>query len=304
MVATQFIEQGYPITVVLKQLGLSRSSYYYKPRSSQAKRGRRASGYTMTLSGKTVSNDQVVEDIIDLLGHEFVDYGYRKVTCHLQQEVGYVINRKKVYRLMSEKGLLNSPRKPRSSTKNWVQALLPATQGCFSYLEFDIKYVWVNAERTNIMVLTAIDVESRWVLGQTMGKGISKHDVSELFEQIFAYYPLPKQVWVRNDNGSQMISEHVRSFFAENDVVQEFTKPATPEQNAHIESYHSIVERVICQRFEFESMPDAYATFERWIGFYNHKRIHSGIKYLSPAKHLVKHGYQPNLLPLIHIPKS
>ena len=304
MVATQFIEQGYPITMVLRHVELSRSSYYYKPRSTGAKRGRRSSDYTMTFSGKRVPNAQVVRDIIELLGHEFVDYGYRKVTCHLQQELQYHINRKKVYRLMVEDGLLNSPRKPLSGAKNWVKELLPVTQGCFSYLEFDIKYVWVNGERTNILVLTAIDVESRWVLGQTMGKGISKHDVSDLFERIFAYYPMPKQVWVRNDNGSQMISEHVRSFFAKNDIVQEFTKPATPEQNAHIESYHSIVERVICQRFEFESLTQAYDTFQRWLHFYNHKRIHSGIEYTSPAKYLTKFGYQPKLLPIIHITKS
>lgn len=247
MIATQFIEQGYPVTMVLKHVGLSRSSYYYKPRSTRAKRGRRASAYTMTFSGKRVPNNQVVRDIIELL---------------------------------------------------------PVTQGCFSYLEFDIKYVWVNGERTNILVLTAIDVESRWVLGQTMGKGISKHDISGLFEQIFTYYPMPKQVWVRNDNGSQMVSEHVRSFFAKNDVVQEFTKPATPEQNAHIESYHSIVERVICQRFEFESLTQAYDTFQRWLHFYNHKRIHSGIEYTSPAKYLTKFEYQPKLLPIIHITKS
>ena len=42
----------------------------------------------------------------DLLGREFVCYGYRKVCKYLQRS-GYIINRKKVFRLMKENNLLN-----------------------------------------------------------------------------------------------------------------------------------------------------------------------------------------------------
>ena len=82
-----------------------------------------------------------------------------------------------------------------------------------------------------------------------------------------------------------MQSTLVQQYFANitnKEVVQEFTRPATPEQNAHIESYHSILERVICSRYEFEDLPEAVDTFQRWITFYNYERIHSGVEYLSP----------------------
>ncbi len=72
--------------------------------------------------------------------------------------------------------------------------------------------------------------------------------------------------------------------------MQEFTRPATPEQNAHIESYHSIITSAVCNRFEFENLSHAQEVFIRWESFYNDERIHSGIEYKSPKKYLNQHN--------------
>jgi transposase InsO family protein len=108
-------------------------------------------------------------------------------------------------------------------------------------LEFDIKYVYIQGTRTNTQVLTVIDVYSRWVLGQYIANSIKSEDVVNLFEELFKIYPLPEQFIVRKDNGSQFEALIVQDFLKNKGVIQEFTKPATPEQNAHIESYHSIM---------------------------------------------------------------
>ena len=97
-------------------------------------------------------------------------------------------------------------------------------------------------------------------------------------------------MYKRQDNGSQFIAEKVQSYFKGRNVKQEFCKPATPEQNAHIESYHSILEKVICQRYEFENLLEAQNTFNRFVEFYNFERIHSGIGYQSPNEYLLENG--------------
>ncbi|MBL0026752.1 MAG: DDE-type integrase/transposase/recombinase [Saprospiraceae bacterium] len=78
---------------------------------------------------------------------------------------------------------------------------------------------------------------------------------------------MAENIYVRNDNGSQMVAQKVQSYFKSKKVIQEFTKPATPEQNAHIESYHSIIERVICQKYEFDNLLEAADTFTRFVKF-------------------------------------
>ncbi len=298
-VAVKYSDSFLSIVKVLDVLGLPKSSFYYKsPLNSSKSKGRTLSEYTLKISGEKVSNNEVVKDIQKLLDEEFVDYGYLKVTYYLRQELKYVINPKKVYNLMKINNLLNS--KPIHSSKirrEWVKELVPKPELDFSYLEFDIKYFYIHKKRKNALVLTVIDVKSRWVLGQYIAWKISEKHVKELFEEIFSQYELPKNIYVRNDNGSQFIANTIQTYFVNKKqplVIQEFTKPATPEQNAHIESYHSITERVICQKYQFDDLKEFQKTMERFKYFYNFKRIHSGVGYKSPYKYLLEKGIDMN----------
>ena len=109
MIANNFIGQGYPKKMTLEVAGVPKSSYYYQPKPSKGKRGKAKSEYTLTNDGEVVDNAQVVKDIEEILSEEFVDYGYLKVTHWLREEKNYIINPKKVYRLMREADLLNKP---------------------------------------------------------------------------------------------------------------------------------------------------------------------------------------------------
>lgn len=290
MIASRFISEGNPKRLVIKAAGVPRSSYYYKPKENSNKKGREKSTHTLKEDGGLVSNEQVVEDIEDLLSVEFVDYGYLKVTHWLRKRKQYIINPKKVYRLMTEAGLLNKFKPRKKGKRNWVKELLPPTEVPFDYLEFDIKYIYVAGLNRNALLLTVIDVKSRWTVGHYMSWKVGKKDVVKLFDQIFEAYPLPRHIHVRNDNGSQFIAQEVQAYFKDKNVVQEFCKPATPEQNAHIESYHSIIEKVVCQRYEFENLLEAQNTFNRFAQFYNFERIHSGVGYQSPNEFLLENN--------------
>lgn len=239
MVARNFIGAGMSKRLVLRICRISRSAYYYKPREGRA--GRPLPGVTITRKGLMVSDSIVVSDITELLAEEFVDYGYYKTTIHLREEKNYLINHKKVYRLMKENDLLLPKRRSFSTgSRQWVKELVPDPQTEFSYLEFDIKYIYVQGRRANAQVLTVLDVFSRWNMAQTVKWNIRQGDVVALFETIFEHYQMPERFYVRNDNGSQrsaarFVADAVQKYFRDRKVVQEFTKPATPEQNAHID---------------------------------------------------------------------
>ena len=105
MVAHLFIRQGYPVGKVLQVIGIAASTYYYRP--SNGPKGKKGSIYSLTTSGHFIPNEVVVDDIKALLKTEFVDYGYLKVTHWLRLRKDYLINPKKVYRLMKLHDLLN-----------------------------------------------------------------------------------------------------------------------------------------------------------------------------------------------------
>jgi len=191
---------------------------------------------------------------------------------------------------MPEQGILNKVVRKKTDKRQWVTELVPNPHQQYDTLEFDIKYEYVQGKRRNALALTVIDVETRWVLGHYRSWQIKNKDVIGLFDQLFEVYPLPKHFYVRNDNGSEFVAKKVQAYFEKRNVTQEFCKPATPEQNAHIESYHSIVESVICQQYEFENLEELQDTMNRFIRFYNFERIHSGTNYKPPYKYILERG--------------
>lgn len=289
-VANEFILSGSCVKTVLKSCSIARSSYYYK--AAQGKSGRKPYAVFLNGKGDKIEACQVIGALEGLFEKPFVDYGYYKSYIYLRDELGFKVSKHSVYKLMKESGLLQ--RRYATSSKrgkrNWVKELIPQTQVPFDYWEFDIKYVWIAGRRKSMQVLTVLDVNSRWNLGQYCAYGIKKEDVISLFDSLFESYDLPKGICVRSDNGSQFISTEVQEYLRGKHVRQEFTKPATPQQDAHIEAYHSIMESSVCQRFEFSDLNMARKTLEEFRNFYNFERIHGGIGFQSPCKYLIRHG--------------
>lgn len=294
MMARKYIGEGFCITLVLGICGVPKSTWFSKPKpqGENKRKGIVKSSHTLRYNGERVENDVVVADIKALLALEFVDYGYLKVTYYLHDELGYRINHKKVYRLMKQARLLNvSSPKPKNK-KTWVKELVPKPSSAFTYWEFDIKFIYIHHLGRYAPMLSVVDVYSRYLIGWMMQWSIKKEDVVGFFDALLEDYTMPREIYVRCDNGSQFESDMVRAYFLSKGITQEFTKPATPEQNAHIESYHSVIANAVCRRFEFASLDNALEVFSRWEVFYNKERIHSGIGFTSPEKYLAKQNIQ------------
>lgn len=85
-----------------------------------------------------------------------------KVTFFLRDEKNYIINPKKVYRLMRANSLLCTEKGTRNFLKRqWVTELVPKPIKEFTYFEFDIKYIYIQGKKTNAQVLTVIDTVRR-----------------------------------------------------------------------------------------------------------------------------------------------
>src|SRR5436309_3247992 len=89
-------------------------------------------------------------------------------------------------------------------------------------------------------------------------------------------------ITLRIDNGSQFIANAVREYLREKGVYQEFSHVATPEDNAYIEALHSILQREVIERFEFESIHHAQLVINRYYKWYNEKRRHGSLGGQTP----------------------
>jgi len=257
---------------------LPRSVYYYRP--TNGKKGARPGATTSRTDGTVVDNAEVVEDIRTALSGEFVCYGYQNVTMDLK-DLGYIINHKKVYRLMDENHLLLGKVIRTSGKRDFVRFRRIEATRPMEYLCWDIKYVWVQGDRKNYYLLSLMDVYTRRILDWIFQGSIRKLDLLKMIRRVDLSHPL-KGVILRNDNGSQFIANKVRHYLSTLNVHQEFTHVATPQENSYIESFHSNFEREVVKRFEFTSYYDAKTTISAYMDHYNNKRRHSALKRVAP----------------------
>jgi len=275
---------------LLSWVDLSKSSFYYK--SSDGKRGAKPSVCTFRQDGTRVDDTLVIEEIKGILSQEFCCYGYHNITDELR-EMGYIINHKKVYRLMKEQNLLLGKVISTSGKRQFVKHRKIEATRPMEYLCLDIKYVWVAGESRNYYLLTVLDVFTRIAIEQIFQKSIRKMDVINIFRRINSAFGI-KGVTVRNDNGSQFIANDVKQFLRTAEANQEFTHIATPEENAYIEAFHSIVQREVIDRFEFQGFYEAKLTLQAHRDWYNNRRRHATLGTVPVKKW---NGYFGGLLP-------
>jgi putative transposase len=268
-----------PIDKLSTWLGLPRSTFYYQ--SKTGSRGRKPSTHTR-FNGEWVGNDQVVEMIKQLISGPYNAYGYQSVTDDLN-DLGYLINHKKTYRLMDLHKLLLGKVIRTKGKRKWVQYRKINADKPMEYLCLDIKYVWVHGENRWYYLLSIMDVFSRKIIDWIFQKSVRKNDVVNMFRWLDLVYGL-KGVIIRNDNGSQFLANQVRALLIKLEANQEFTHVATPEENAYIEAFHSILQRELIERYEFDSFYEAKQHLENYMRWYNYERKHRKLGRLTPQQ--------------------
>ncbi len=185
--------------------GITKHQYYYRPKGKT--RGRKASDVTFKTDGdniEKVPNNTVVGSIKEIQEDPDTNYGYRKMTVALMI-MGYIINHKKVYRLMNENLLLKELAKKAKTDFVKYRKVLPT--GPLQVIEMDIKYVWVNQYNRYAFVLTVIDTFTRVVLAWEVAYQIKQGLVKQTWEKVINNYLQPYdclkrniQIEIRNDN--------------------------------------------------------------------------------------------------------
>jgi putative transposase len=258
---------------------IARSSLHYKAHPGE--RGMKASTHTPIGDG-LVENQLVVDQMRAILTMDYCVYGYQMMTTELRS-MDYLINKKKVYRLMKENRLLSGKVIRTQGKRTWVKFRRIQAKRPMEYLCLDIKYVWVHGENRWYYQLAIMDVFSRRILCWIFQSSVRQTDVIALMRYLDLRFGL-KGVIIRNDNGSQFIAHAVRQALQQLEAKQEFTHVATPEENAYIEAFHSIEQRELMDRYTFQSFYHAKQHIEKYMHWYNCVRRHGSLGGITPMQ--------------------
>lgn len=240
----------------------------------------------MDKSGKKVSDEQIKEWLLELILGEENSYGYRKLAKSLNRQYGIIINKKKVYRLCKELGILKKQRQvtlkyPRKIARNRI--ITSVNQ----LWEIDIKYGYIAGEDRFFYFMGIIDVYDRVIIDYHIGLTCEGQHAAHLLERALWKRGLLNtsiRPVIRTDNGPQFICQKFEEACEKLSVEHERIPPKTPNLNAHIESFHSILESHCYAKNEFESYTSAYQTVTEFIDFYVNRFLHGSLKDMPPAE--------------------
>lgn len=226
-----------------------------------------------------MSDKRIKNYLLRLIQGPDAAFGYRKLTILLRRRYDLIINKKKVYRLCKELGIL-APQRERSQPVPKRIARNHVVTGSNQLWQMDIKYGYVVGKRRHFYVASIVDVFDRRIVAYHRGKSCDKNDVIATLQKALAKQLDRSSIAplvIRTDNGSQFVSKAFHDFCEHVKVEHERIPTKMPDMNAYIESFHSILERECFLRNCFETYEEAFAEVDRFMRYYNNRRIHGSL---------------------------
>jgi len=202
--------------------------------------------------------------------------GYRRLTYMMLDEDIVAVSPSTVYRILKKAGLLNKWNRVKISKKGegFTQPNKP-----HKHWNVDIKYV--NFRRSFLLLISVIDGYSRYIVNHELRKNMEEYDVELIIQKALEKYPgvSPRVI---SDNGSQFISKDFSSFIKQVGLQHIKTSIAYPQSNGKIERFHRSISEEHIRKSSYINITDARKQISEYIEYYNTKRLHSSLFYLTP----------------------
>jgi putative transposase len=148
----------------------------------------------------------------------------------------------------------------------------------------DITYV---PTREGWLYLAAVeDLYSRRVVGWSMADHLESRLVVDALEMAVQQRWPEEGLLAHSDRGSQYASDHYRRLLERNGIACSMSRRANCWDNAPMESFFASLKKELVQDADFATRAEARAAIFEYIEvFYNTKRRHSSLGYVSPAEY-------------------
>jgi putative transposase len=130
------------------------------------------------------------------------------------------------------------------------------------------------------------DLYSRRIVGWAMAKTMSSRLVVDALH-LAVQRRLPGHgLLAHSDRGSQYASEHYQGLLAQHGIICSMSRRANCWDNAPMESFFASLKKELVHHEDFQTRAEARVSIVEYIEmFYNPKRLHSSLGYVSPAEY-------------------
>jgi putative transposase len=268
----------WPAAWLCEALGVSRSGFHAWLTRPPSARSRSDEALVARVRSSFVASDRT--------------YGARRVWHDLLAE-GISCGLHRIERLMLLQGFRARPRRRRLPPDTGERSLAAVSPNVLDR-QFhapapnrkwiaDFTYVW-TAEGW-LYVAAVVDLFSRRVVGWSMSATMTAQLVTDALMMAIWRRGKPDALLHHSDQGSQYTSEHFQRLMADNGVTCSMSRSGNVWDNAAMESFFSSLKTERTARKTYRTRDQAKAdVFDYIERFYNPKRRHSTLGYLSPVE--------------------
>ena len=251
-------------------LKISRSTYYYE--------------------SKRIINDieELDKKIIDIFHDSFDNYGTRKIKEELKT-IGLIVSRRKISKIMRKNGLFSSytivkyrvQKTPcnESEVSNKLKRNFSSSKN-LAVVVSDLTYVRVTGKWSYICLL--VDLFNREVIGYSCGKNKNSELVLKAFSKING--TLNKINIFHTDRGNEFKNKLIDEVLEVFQIKRSLSMKGCPYDNAVAEATFKIFKTEFINKNNFNSLDELESKLAAYVYWFNNKRIHGTLNYMSPVQ--------------------
>ena len=264
--------ERYPVSAQCKILGVPRATYY-------------ACKEKIFESEKP---DVLTDDVIRVFKDSHKRYGSRRIKKQLEKE-GITVSRPRVAKIMrknSLKSTYNSKKYVNHKSKVNEQQIPNVLDRNFdgwpprTHIVSDLTYVKVRSKWCYVCLL--IDLYNREIVGHAASKSKDTRLVKSAFATL--EFPLSDIEVFHTDRGSEFDNFELDEMLRVFEIKRSLSKKGCPYDNAVDESTNKILKNEFVYQETFDSLYDLQIKLSDFVNWYNHKRLHSTLGYMSPVE--------------------
>ncbi|VQY80080.1 transposase-like protein, ISSpn1 ISSpn3 [Streptococcus pneumoniae] len=272
---------GFQLDLLLETARLARSTYYYQLKG---------------LGGLDKDKDLKAEIQAIFTEHKG-NYGYRRVTLELRNR-GFVVNHKKVQRLMKVLGLTARIRRKRKyssyqgeigkKAENLIQRQFEASrpmEKCYT----DVTEFAIPASSQKLYLSPVLDGFNSEIIAYNLSTSPNLEQGKAMLNQAFTEKHYENTI-LHSDQGWQYQHDSYHRFLESKRIQASMSRKGNSPDNGMMESFFGILKSEMFYGYEktFQSLNQLEQAIVDYIDYYNNKRIKIKLKGLSPVQYRTK----------------
>lgn len=162
--------------------------------------------------------------------------------------------------------------------KGFVQPLKP-----HEHWHVDVSYL--NICGTFYYFIGILDGCSRYIVHWDIRTSMTEGDIVIVIEGAKERFPNARPRII-SDNGPQFIAKDFKEYIRLSGMTHVRTSPYYPQSNGKLERFHGTLKAECIRPNTPVSLDDAKQTVAKFVKYYNEKRLHSSIGFITPLDKL------------------